>query len=175
MVTMKTVILILFISLSSFLANGVSMHLDLYNGLKNDLVLRFETPVDNNESILFGMHKITQFSNNGNRALILTNWELVYRRYVNNWRHGLFASFGFRYGNTLIENDEAIETDVLFMPFFDCGYKIPLSEKITQLIALDVGYVITYAEDISVNDLNLIAQEISKRFGLLKIKQKVVE
>lgn len=30
-------------------------------------------------------------------------------------------------------------------------------------------------EDISVNDLNLIAQEISKKFGLLKIKQKVVE
>lgn len=30
-------------------------------------------------------------------------------------------------------------------------------------------------EDISVNDLNLIAQKISKKFGLLKIKQKVYE
>ena len=126
-----------------------SIYMDLFHALRKRTVIRYEHLVDLNESILVGYNNV-EFGDSS-ITLLTTNIEGSYRRYFNDTTKGIYYSLGFRFGSLCMNDGDNSETDYLLMPFYDVGIKTELNKTWAHVLSIEVGYLIAYTKDITIN------------------------
>ena len=136
--------------LSQILVSG-DLYFDQFYALQDDLVVKYEQPIDVHQSLTVGINSGNDTISNVDYTFFL--YDLSYRRYITNTTTGVFYSFGFRAGETAISDGSITENEVLTMPYYDIGIKAKLSDKWSHVLKLEVGYVMLFTDNVNVNSI----------------------
>lgn len=127
------------------------IYIDQFYALQNDLIVKYEQPVDIQQSLTFGINSVKDTIRNVDYTFFL--YDLSYRRYITNTTTGLFYSFGFRAGETAVTDGTTSEDEILTMPYYDIGLKSQLSDKWAHILKIEVGYVMLFTDNVNVNSI----------------------
>ena len=141
---------------------GLNISYDHFNALQNRIIVNIETPIDVQESFVFGNAIL-----NESRSGLFYDANLLsasYRRYVAEVTdQGIFYSFGFRGGSIFLDDGTRTEQDTTIMPFYDIGLKSKFSDHFYSFIKIEASYVIIYTDNINAN--HLIGLQITPFFS----------
>ena len=127
------------------------LYVDQFYTLQSDLIVKYEQPVDIQQSLTFGINSVKDTISEVDYTFFL--YDLSYRRYIENTTTGVFYSFGFRAGKTRVSDGVDSENEILTMPYYDIGIKSKLSTKWSHILKLEAGYVMLFTDNVDVDPI----------------------
>ena len=127
------------------------LFVDQFYALQNRLVIKYEQPVDVQQSLTVGINSYNDTIESVDYAFSL--YDLSYRRYIENTTTGVFYSFGFRAGKAKVSDGVDSENEILTMPYYDIGIKSKLSKKWSHILKLEAGYVMLFTDNVDVDPI----------------------
>ena len=159
---MKVIIFALSIS-SICMSNAVFV--DMYHLIQNRFNVGVEWAYSSTDSLLASYYSYAYDDSVGDLDGMFV--DTSYRRYVSQTNGGVFSSLGFRYGHFNLEQNNALESARLLMPYYDIGIKSQLSARWYSVLLAEVGYVSLYTQRLDIDDWIGMKLNLKFQFGYL--------